>query len=181
MIIAPAISQKHLLGYFGSFKSLLGNNDKKRQKKATCNFTDAIVLLNMLSVDIYIKDSVYALLNNLLKRDQFMLSATPLLACVACSFVRCRFALLITCCFLSHSNRTTALKLSSRTAVRYRNVPSPLQLLQNYVFARSESNLQLQLGQFSRCQGSPHSKGRLVPRRSLIYSGGVGYWLVNWW
>jgi hypothetical protein len=40
MIIAPAISQKCLLGYFGSFKSLLGNNDKKRQKKATYNFTD---------------------------------------------------------------------------------------------------------------------------------------------
>jgi hypothetical protein len=37
----------------------------------------------MLSVDIYIKDSVYALLNNLLKREQFTLSATPLLACVS--------------------------------------------------------------------------------------------------
>jgi hypothetical protein len=36
----------------------------------------------MLSVDIYIKDSVYTLLNNLLKREQFTLSATPLLACV---------------------------------------------------------------------------------------------------
>jgi hypothetical protein len=38
----------------------------------------------MLSVDIYIKDSVYTLLNNLLKREQFTLSATPLLACVVC-------------------------------------------------------------------------------------------------
>jgi hypothetical protein len=40
MIMGPAISQKRLLGSLGSFKSLLGKNDKKREKNAICNFTD---------------------------------------------------------------------------------------------------------------------------------------------
>jgi hypothetical protein len=33
MIMAPMISQKCLLGSFGLFKSLLGNNEKKDRKK----------------------------------------------------------------------------------------------------------------------------------------------------
>jgi hypothetical protein len=42
MIMAPAISQKCLLGSFGSFNSLLEKNDKKREKKAICNSTNDI-------------------------------------------------------------------------------------------------------------------------------------------
>jgi hypothetical protein len=41
MIMAPVIFQKRLLGSFGSFNSLLGENEKKREKNATHNFRDA--------------------------------------------------------------------------------------------------------------------------------------------
>jgi hypothetical protein len=42
MIMAPAISQKRLLGSFDSFNYLLGENDKKRERNAMCYFTDVI-------------------------------------------------------------------------------------------------------------------------------------------
>jgi hypothetical protein len=57
MIMASAISQKRLLGSFGSFNFLLGKNDKKREKNATCNFTDGV---SALDIEKYASEVIYS-------------------------------------------------------------------------------------------------------------------------